>query len=567
VERRGYEEKNRRRAGKMRGFASVCRRPEEPGGGGLSARARRSTTRTALPHHVAPPEAFAHLVDLAADLTGAFALHASDDYFAEKENLLRAGPAIWKEDAYTDKGKWMDGWESQRRREPGHDACIIRLGTPGAVHGLLVDTSHFKGNAPQEISLDGLAAADTTTVRALLTHPAWQELVPRTAVRPDARNEIALPSASPRVTHVRLRIYPDGGVARLRVYGVVLPDPMRFREAGSLDLAAVENGGTIAAVSDQFFGPPSNLLLPGRGVNMGDGWETKRRRTPGSDWCVIRLARRGRVHRIELDTHFFKGNAPQATRIEALDLSARDEADAGHGARLRAAEGWRLLVGHHPLVQHRCHHIAPDRPMEVTHLRVHIFPHGGVNRLRVWGEALDDAGDQRALASLAAMPEAEARALFLSFAGSARFAEALGARRPFASTGSLLAAAAEAWWSLGEADWLEAFAAHPRLGERKAAPAQGERSAAWSRGEQAALSTIAEDTATQLAAENARYLERFGFIFILCATGREADEVLAALQERIDHDRSTEIELAAREQAKITRLRIAKWLAAAAEGS
>ena len=232
------------------------------------------------------PAAFAHLVDLAADVTGGFAVYATDDYFAEKENLLKPTAPVWDPDRYTDKGKWMDGWESQRRREPGDDFCIVRLGLPGSVHGLVVDTTHFKGNAPEQISLDGLVASHTTPARALIESPDWSEILARTAVRPDSANVLASSTRSPRVTHVRLRIYPDGGVARLRVYGTVQPESSVFWGPGSVDLAAVENGGTIAAVSDEFFGPPSNLLLPGRGVNMGDGWETKRRRTPGSDWCA-----------------------------------------------------------------------------------------------------------------------------------------------------------------------------------------------------------------------------------------------------------------------------------------
>jgi allantoicase len=507
----------------------------------------------------AVPEAFAHLVDLASDVTGAFVLFATDDYFAEKENLLKPSAPVWIEGKYTDKGKWMDGWESQRKREPGHDHAIVRLGTPGEVHGLLVDTTHFKGNAPQEVSLDGIEAADTATARDLAEHPGWRELLPRTPVRPDFPNAIPLPTVSPRTTHVRLHIYPDGGVARLRVFGAVRPEPRTFWRPGSVDLAAIENGGTVAAVSDQFFGPPSNLLLPGRGVNMGDGWETKRRRTPGSDWCVLRLGRRGVVERIELDTHFFKGNAPQATLIEALDEESLDPGELA--ARLRSAEPWPVLVGRTPLVQHRRHVIEPDRPMTVTHLRVHIFPHGGVNRMRVFGHAVDTPEEALARAAWNAMSPEDARALALSWNGSAMFAEHLVAARPVASVRALFQAAEDAWWPLGTSDRLDAFAAHPRLGQPKKAATQTEKSATWSQGEQAGIAASAEAVAARLAELNERYFEKFGFIFILCATGRTAPEVLARLEERIQNTREQEIENAAREQAKITRLRIGKWLA------
>jgi allantoicase len=506
------------------------------------------------------PTAFAHLVDLASDVTGAFVVSATDDYFAEKESLLKPSAPVWLEGKYTDKGKWMDGWESQRRREPGHDWCVVRLGVPGEVHGLLVDTTHFKGNAPEAVSLEGLEGPDTLTASALADHPGWRELLSRTAVRPDHANVVPLPVVSPRVTHVRLHIYPDGGVARLRVYGAAAPAPSVFWQAGSIDLLAVENGGAVAGASDQFFGPPSNLLLPGRGVNMGDGWETKRRRTPGSDACVLRLGRRGVIERFEIDTHFFKGNAPQATLIEALDEAALAPGELDE--RLASPAPWPVLVARTPLVQHRRHALLPDRPMPVTHLRVHIFPHGGVNRMRAFGHALDTPAEARALAALAVKPEAEAATLFLSWNGARDFAAGMLARRPFASVRALFQAADDVWWSLDEASRLEAFAAHPRLGQTKAAATQTAQSAAWSRGEQASLQASAATEADRLAELNDAYFEKFGFIFILFATGRTAADVRERLEERVLGTRVAEIEAAAREQAKITRLRIGKWLLA-----
>jgi allantoicase len=503
------------------------------------------------------PSQFKGLVDLSADLLGTFVVFATDDYFAAKENLVKPGPAVWLEDEYTDKGKWMDGWESQRRREEGHDYAILRLGASGRVHGALVDTTHFKGNAPQQIALEGIEAPHTWTARQL-DAAEWFELIPRLDVRPDAQNLFSRSAPSQRVTHVRLRIYPDGGVARLRIYGDVVPEERLFHRPGSVDLGAVENGGTIAAVSDEFFGPPSNMLLPGRGVNMGDGWETKRRRTPGSDWAVVKLARRGVLERIELDTHFFKGNAPQAVLIECLD-----EARIGRKAleaRMRAPEGWDVLVEKTALVQHRRHQLEPTRPMPVTHVRVHIFPHGGVNRLRLFGTALDTAAETGAREKLNGLAAADAKTVFLSFNGSTRWADAMVARRPYASVRALFAAADEAWWSLGDKDFLEAFAAHPRIGQQKAAATQNEKSASWSKGEQRGVSGTPPEVLERLSKLNEEYFAKFGFIYIVFATGKSAPEMLALLEERIGRTREQEIEAAAREQAKITRLRIEKWL-------
>lgn len=503
------------------------------------------------------PTAFANLVDLSADALGTFVLYATDDYFAEKENLLKPGPAEWKEGAYTDKGKWMDGWESQRKREPGHDFAIIRLGASGLVHGALVDTTHFKGNAPQEVSLEGIVAPLTATPAQLLESSDWFELLPRQPVRPDFPNVLEREAPSTRVTHVRLRIFPDGGVARLRVYGVADAEPRTFWRKGSVDLAALENGGSIAAVSDQFFGPPSNLLLPGRGVNMGDGWETKRRRTPGSDWCVIQLARRGVIDRIELDTHFFKGNAPQATLIEAID-----EDELGFEqvqSLLRAQKGWQTLLAKTPLVQHRRHQLEPDRPMPVTHLRVHIFPHGGVNRLRVYGVALDSPAETEVLTALNALEPDDASAVFLNCCGARAWAETMTALRPFGSLREVFAAAESVWWKLAPAAWLDAFAAHPRIGGKRKGKEQTAKSASWSKGEQKRVDGAAKEVRAQLEKKNEEYFKKFGFIFIVFASGKSADEMLVLLEERLPRSKKAELETAAVEQMKITRLRLEKY--------
>jgi allantoicase len=499
-----------------------------------------------MTERAATPHTFKDLVDLASDTLGAFALYATDDYFAEVENLLKPTAPEWIEGKYTDKGKWMDGWESQRRRSGEHDFAVIRLGTPGFVHGALVDTTHFKGNAPQEVSLEGIEAADTATATELGEATQWQELIARTPVKPDFPNVLALKGPTARVTHVRLRIFPDGGVARLRVYGEVDPPPRTFWRSGSVDLGAVENGGRVVEVSDQFFGPPSNLLLPGRGVNMGDGWETKRRRTPGSDWAVVRLARRGVIDRIELDTHFFKGNAPQAVSVECLD-----DAQATR-EQLRAPQGWDTLVARNPLVQHRRHQLDPDRPRPVTHLRVHIFPHGGVNRLRLYGHALDTAAERARLARLNTMDERSGLRLFLSCCGAKRWAEAMTSARTFGSVRELFQRADQAWWALGPKDWLEAFAAHPRIGAKKAPKRE--------RGEQSGMARADGAVKERLAKVNEAYFKRHGFIFIVFASGKTAAQMLELAEERVKNPKAGELEIAAAEQAKITRLRLEKWL-------
>ena len=502
------------------------------------------------------PEQYAHLVELANEGVGGFVLYSTDDFFAGHENLLQRPEAVFIADKYTDKGKWMDGWESQRRRTPGHDFAIIRLGLPGEVHGVVVDTTHFKGNAPTEAALEGLDAP-SATLQQLLDSDAWHPMLEKSKTRPDSKNVFDIGDRR-RVTHLKLRIYPDGGVARLRVFGQVVPEARIFRRPGAVDLVSVENGGTVVKVSDRFFGPPANLLLPGRGVNMGDGWETARRRTPGSDWAVLQLGRPGVVERIELDTHFFKGNAPQAVLMEALDARGLDT--GAIDAFCATGAGGTELLGRSPTEQHKRHVFQPDRRFVATHVRVHIFPHGGVNRLRLYGEPVDSTSDAAKLAFLNGLTAEAAVELFISFNGSKHWAKAMAAERPFASLRALFEAAERHWGACDEGDRLEAFAAHPRIGESKASATQTTQSAAWSKGEQSRASDASTTVREQLSAKNAAYAEKFGFIYICFATGRTADEMLAWLEERLMRTRTQELETAAAEQAKITRLRLDKWL-------
>lgn len=324
---------------------------------------------------------FTELIDLAAERVSGMVLHANDDFFAPKENLLKAAKPVFIEDKYTDRGKWMDGWETRRRRTPGHDWCLIRLGLAGVVRGLLVDTSFFRGNYPEHCSFEACAApADATLAQLESSATPWTEVLPQSPLRGDTHNLFAV-SHPDRVTHLRFHIYPDGGVARLRVFGEVAPDWEKLRAAGEIDLVAVENGGLAIASSDMFFGSRNNLILPGRGVNMGDGWETKRRRGPGFDWCILRLAAAGIIRRIEVDTAHFKGNYPESCQLEACNASGRREDD------LHESLGWAELLPRTRLQPDHQHLFASEvRPVgAVTHVRLNIFPDGGVSRLRLFG--------------------------------------------------------------------------------------------------------------------------------------------------------------------------------------
>jgi allantoicase len=330
---------------------------------------------------------FIELLDLASERLGGAVLFANDEFFAPKENLLKASAPIWKEGKYTERGKWMDGWETMRRRSPRlgeeFDWCIIRLGVPGHIRGVTVDTSFFRGNFPSHCSIDACTAAANGDVSTLIADDSqWNEIVPKLELQGDSQNQFAIEFPR-RVTHVRLKIYPDGGVARLRVYGEVLPDWDSIEKRDSeIDLAAAENGGTVPLASDMFFGHRHNLIMPGKAHNMSDGWETKRRRGPGHDWCIIKLGAKGRLTRAEVDTSHFKGNYPESCSI--------DVASAADGDSLESLK-WEALLSNTKLRPHTIHVFENELADigNITHARLNIFPDGGVSRLRLFGRVTE----------------------------------------------------------------------------------------------------------------------------------------------------------------------------------
>jgi allantoicase len=479
------------------------------------------------------------LADLAAQRLGGMVLAASDEFFAPKERLLDPSPPRDRPGVYTDRGKWMDGWETRRRRGPGHDWALIRLGVPGVVRAVVVDTSHFRGNQPAACSLDGADGPDGLDPDS---DPEWHELLPRTPLEPDLEQRFAV-EVPLRVTHVRLRIHPDGGVARLRVLGEPLPDLRRLVVWDShADLAAAVNGAEVVACSDMSFAAAGNLLLPGDALDMGDGWETRRRRDAGHDWAVVRLAAEGAIERVEVSTTHYRGNYPERCELEAC---LRPDA-----ARAEAPEdGWWTVVPSSPLGPHARHVFAaqgPSRP--ASHVRLRIHPDGGVSRLRVWGRVSGDGWRRWGLRWLNALGARQAERELLACCGSRAWASAMAAARPFGSAEELAATADKLWERLDPDDWLEAFAAHPRIGEASTSP--------LSTKEQAGVAGAGAEVLAALAEGNRAYEARFGHVFLVCASGRGAGELLAELRERLGNDPATELSVAAGEQRKITRLRL-----------
>jgi allantoicase len=326
---------------------------------------------------------FTEYIDLAAERLGGRVLAANDEFFAPKENLLKASAPVWIEDKYTDVGKWMDGWETRRRRTQGHDWCIVKLGLPGVVHGVVVDTAYFDGNYPEQCELEACAVDSDPSLAQLDDRTTkWFSLLPKSTLAGDSKNPFPIAPSS-RVTHLRFKIYPDGGVARLRVHGEVVPDWQALsRKGAEIDLAAVEHGGWIIVSSDMFFGSRNNLILPGRSTGMHDGWETRRRRGPGHDWCIVRLGAAGKISRVEVDTSYFKGNFPESCSLEVCT--------APQGLIDPAALGalpWTEILTRTKL-QADSRHVYEKELLdagEITHARFHIYPDGGVARLRIFG--------------------------------------------------------------------------------------------------------------------------------------------------------------------------------------
>ncbi|WP_422139552.1 allantoicase [Endozoicomonas sp. ALC020] len=313
-------------------------------------------------------------VDLAARALGGDVLSASDDFFAEKDNLLLDSEPVFLPEKYTAYGKWMDGWESRRRRSGDHDWVIVRLATPGMVEGVEVDTRHFKGNAPGAVQLEYIASESDPSEQS-----QWQPMTARMAVDADHRNLICLDQPV-EATHIRLTIFPDGGVARLRVYGKILFNTQHLLPNEPVDLSALMNGARPVSCSDAFFSPMQNLLRPGRGADMHDGWETRRRRNGGHDWMIIRLATPGKIGRVEIDTLHFKGNYPDRGSLEGCYFEGEVPDDKAQ---------WRPLLSEQKLHAHRNHSFVEilENTQEIyTHVRLNIFPDGGVSRLRVVGQ-------------------------------------------------------------------------------------------------------------------------------------------------------------------------------------
>jgi allantoicase len=346
---------------------------------------------------------FSTLPDLASRSLGGSVVGADDELFAERENLIKAQSPSYRPYTFGHKGQVYDGWETRRRREPGYDWAIVRLGLSGIVRGVIVDTAFFTGNYPPEISVEGTSVEGYPSPAELQEDAEWVSLVPRSPAQGDTENPFTV-DVEQRMTHVRLCLYPDGGVARLRVHGEVVPDP-RLLGTGDIDLAALANGGAVTGCSNMFYSSPTNLIFPGQPRVMGEGWETARRRDEGNDWVEFRLAGPGRVRMAELDTSYFIGNAPGWA-----SLRGRDE----RAGNVSNDESWTDMLPRTRLQPDTRHLFRIRAAPQATHIRLDVYPDGGLARVRLHGELSRQGRDELGLRWFNLLPHTHARQVLVN---------------------------------------------------------------------------------------------------------------------------------------------------------
>ncbi|HEY2206844.1 MAG TPA: allantoicase [Pseudonocardia sp.] len=327
---------------------------------------------------------FQRLPDVAGRALGGSVMYANDEFFAEAHNLITQAPATHDPAAFGPRGKVYDGWETRRRRgEPGDDFVIVRLAAPAVLRGVVVDTGFFRGNHPPYASVAATTVLGYPSAEEL--HRArWRPLVEKAGLAGDTANAVPVSAPDQLATHLRLTIHPDGGVARFRAHGEVVPDPRRL--GGRVDLASVLHGGLVEDCSNLFFSAPGNVLMPGRSVGMFDGWETARRRDDGNDWLQVRLGVPGVVRQVVLDTGHFVGNSPGSARLTDSDTGAD-------------------LVPEARLQPDTAHHFAVRVETPARRVRLDIYPDGGLSRLRVLGEVPEHARADLARRWLGLLPE------------------------------------------------------------------------------------------------------------------------------------------------------------------
>ena len=317
------------------------------------------------------------LIDLAQPRLGTKVIFKTDDFFASANRIISPSMPIFKAGVFDKNGKWMDGWESRRKRVSGHDYIILKLGKPGKISKVDVDTSHFNGNQPSMISIEG-----TNSLSNKVKNFKWQTLLSKKKTKANSHHYFSIKNKK-TFTHIKFNIFPDGGVARLRLFGSIVKNN-RIKNK-TINLASLLDGASVVACNNEHFGRAENILAPGKAKNMGDGWETRRRRAKGFDWLILNCIDGIEIKNIEISTHHFKGNFPSYCSLQAAYFPTLKNSKQ----IVKSSSKWKYLLKNSKLSANKTH-IFKNLTMKknkINYIKINIFPDGGISRFRVYGKA------------------------------------------------------------------------------------------------------------------------------------------------------------------------------------
>jgi len=319
------------------------------------------------------------LIDLAQPRLGSKVIFKTDDFFASAHRVIDPTPPVFKEGLFDKNGKWMDGWESRRKRISGHDFLIVKLGKPGSISKVDIDTSHFNGNQPSMISLEGCNSKSKS-----LKDLQWKTIIGKKKKKENSHHLFNTISKS-IFTHIKLNIFPDGGVARLRLYGNISKENNNFTNK-TINLASLLNGASVIACNNEHFGKAENILAPGKAKNMGDGWETRRRRDTGFDWLILNSIEGKKINKIEISTHHFKGNFPSHCSLQAAFIPNK----ISSSSVVKGSNKWKFLMNKVNLSANKTHTFTNKlmKNEKINFIKINIFPDGGISRFRIFGESI-----------------------------------------------------------------------------------------------------------------------------------------------------------------------------------
>ena len=326
---------------------------------------------------------------LSSELPDTKILEISDEFFASASNLLKPTAPIQKPNFFTEQGAWYDGWETRRHNPAGFDYLIIQSGVQSGANivGCEVDTTFFTGNNGEFFEVEGTFVENYDDKIDDFNKLEWDVVVEKTQLKPSQRHFFlnTLGLTEKKYNLFKFKMFPDGGISRFRLYGRVnIESKYETSTSENEDWAYMLNGGIVTSASNQHYSSPSNLLLPGRGVNMGDGWETKRSRVPGHvDWVIVKLGKPVTfIDTVIVDTANFKGNFPNYFEVYAIFSEIRDDDQLSEND-----SSWVKIVEKTKGKPHFEHVLKIDYKSDIkfTHVKLVTIPDGGVKRLRVIG--------------------------------------------------------------------------------------------------------------------------------------------------------------------------------------